>query len=92
MARFITAHVTLCMTRQDVEKLARRFCQAADGPVKNRRVAYDPIAGRMICEWEAPGQDELLAFLATHNVRIRSEREWVMHVRVEASEGEILHL
>jgi hypothetical protein len=87
--RLITAHITSCMTRQDLEKLVRRFMTESDGGVKSVRVQCDTMAGRMICEWEAPDSDTLTKWLAKRNVRFRSSEEWIMTVQMEAVEGKM---
>ena len=85
--RYITAHITSCMTRQDLEKLVRRFVTESSDGVTNRRVQCDTVAGRMVCEWEAPDSDALKAWLAKRNVRFRGADEWIITVQMEAVEG-----
>ena len=89
MSRFVSAHVTNCMTRQDLEKLVRRFMTESDGGVKNLRTQCDTMAGRMICEWEAPDQDSLIKWLQKRNVRFRGTEEWLMVVQMEIVDGKV---
>ena len=71
------------MTRQDAERLARRFNEGDGGGVRHVRTVFDPQAGRMVCEWEAPDSRRLLDHLARFHVKLRSDSEWMMLVRVE---------
>ena len=92
MPKFISVHVTSCMTRQDVQKLARRFALEGTGDVKSIKVQCDTVAGRMICEWEATNQDSLTDWLATRNVRFRSGEEWIAKIQIETVDGEVVAL
>lgn len=87
MPKFVSAHIIACMTRQDVEKLVRRFAEESSDGVKNLRVQCDTMLGRMICEWEAPDVGTLVKWLEKRNVRFRGSDEWVMRVQLEAAEG-----
>ncbi|MSS71327.1 MAG: hypothetical protein EXS64_07540 [Candidatus Latescibacteria bacterium] len=90
MPKFITAHITSCMTRQDVERLVKRFAEESSDGVRNLRTQCDTVLGRMVCEWEAPDREALVRWLAGRNVRFRGQEEWVMHVQMELAEGKIV--
>jgi hypothetical protein len=89
MPRFVTAHITSCMTRQDLDKLVKRFMSESTQGVKNIRTYCDTMAGRMVCEWEAPDQATLVDWLKKRNVRFRGEDEWIMLVQMEAVDGQM---
>ena len=84
MPKFISAHVTTQITRQQIEQLVKRFAEAASGGIRNLRLQCNTIVGRMICEWEAPDADALMEWLESLNVRFRGSGEWMMRVDVEA--------
>ena len=92
MSKFISAHIIACMTRQDVEKLVQRFADEASDGVKNLRVQCDTVSGRMVCEWQAPDMNTLVAWLKQRNVHLRGGGEWVMRVQLEAVEGRMVKL
>ncbi|NKB24387.1 MAG: hypothetical protein GKR87_08440 [Kiritimatiellae bacterium] len=89
MSKFVSAHITTCMTRQDVDKLVKRFIRESDEQIQSIRVLCDTVAGRMLCEWEAPDQDSLVTWLSKRNVRIRGSDEWIIPVQMEAVEGDL---
>lgn len=84
MPRYLTAHVTSCMTRQDVERLAKRFEVEGTGVIRHLRTVCDTVEGRMVCEWEAPDREALVDWLKQRSVRFRSDAEWIMAVQIEA--------
>jgi hypothetical protein len=88
--KFVTVHVIACMTRQDVERLIKRFAEEANDKVKNLRLQCDTISGRMSCEWEASDRLTLIEWLKRCNVQLRGGSEWIMQVQIEAVEGEII--
>ena len=92
MPKFLTTHVTSCMTRQDVEKLTKRFLAESSGDIKIQRVQCDTLEGRMICEWEAPDKETLVGWLEKRNVRFRSDQEWAIRVQMETRDGKIVVL
>ena len=85
--KFVSAHVIACMTRQDVERLVKRFVEESGDGVRNLSVRCDTVLGRMVCEWEAPEKDALVKWLEKRHVRFRGSDEWVMQVQIEAIEG-----
>ncbi len=87
MPRFVSVHVTSCMTRQDVDRLVRRFFQDTSGDVRCLRVQCDTVAGRMVCEWEGPDSDTIKNWLVAKNVRFRGTEEWLMRVQMESTDG-----
>lgn len=89
MPRFISAHVTTCMTRQDLDRLLKRLLREATAEVKLLHVNCDTVSGRMVCEWEAENQDDLVAWLGKRNVRFRGQEEWCMRVQLESRDGQI---
>ena len=92
MPKFVSAHIIACMTRQDVEKLVKRFIEEESDGVKNLKVQCDTILGRMVCEWEAPDRNTLVEWLKERHVHFRGGGEWVMRVQIEAVEGDVARL
>lgn len=92
MPKFVSAHIIACMTRQDVEKLVKRFIEEESDGVKNLKVQCDTILGRMVCEWEAPDRNTLVEWLKGRHVHFRGGGEWVMRVQIEAVEGDVARL
>ena len=90
MPKFATVHVIACMTRQDVERLIKRFAEEESDGVKNLRLQCDTMSGRMICEWEASDRLTLVEWLKRCNVHLRGTSEWIMQVQIEAVEGELM--
>jgi hypothetical protein len=90
MSKFVSAHIIACMTRQDVERLVKRFAEAEREGVKALRVQCDTVSGRMVCEWEAPDLNTLVEWLKKRNVNIRGSGEWIMRVQLEAVEGKMV--
>jgi hypothetical protein len=89
MPRYVTVHVISCMTRQDVQRLIKRFDEEKDETVKNLRLLCDTRSGRMICEWDATDRLTLIEWLKRCNVQLRGGSEWVMQVQIEAVEGQM---
>ncbi len=85
MPKFVTNHAIACMTRQDVERLIKRFREAETDTVRNIRVLCDTRSGRILCEWEAPDRFTLVALLKECNVQLRGTSEWLMAVQYESS-------
>ncbi len=50
MPKFISAHVTTQITRQQIEQLVKRFAEASSGGIRHLRLQCNTIVGRMICE------------------------------------------
>jgi hypothetical protein len=93
MPKFVSAHIIACMTRQDVERLLKRFAEEEESEgVKNLRVQCDTMSGRMVCEWEAPDRDTLVKWLKKCDVHFRGGSEWLMRVQLESVEGKMVTL
>ncbi|MBI1926406.1 hypothetical protein HYR99_19455 [Candidatus Poribacteria bacterium] len=90
MSKFVSAHIIACMTRQDVERLVKRFAAEESDGVKNLRVQCDTVSGRMVCEWQAPDISTLVEWLKKRNVHFRGGGEWIMRVQLEAVEGKMV--
>lgn len=89
MMKFVSAHAIACMTRQDVDRLLRRFQEEANDDVNNIRMLCDTLSGRLVCEWEARDRITLVEWLKKCNVQIRGTGEWIMSVQYE-SDGDRL--
>jgi hypothetical protein len=50
-----------------------------DETVKTIRCVADSLEGKLLCEFEAPDKETVLAFLNAHNMR----PQWVMRVEQE---------
>ncbi|MCH8294532.1 hypothetical protein IH992_25900 [Candidatus Poribacteria bacterium] len=90
MPKFATVHVIACMTRQDVERLIKKFGEEENDKVRNLHVLCDTLSGRLICEWEASDRLTLVEWLKRCNVHLRGTSEWIMQVQIEAVEGELM--
>lgn len=77
MATYLSMHIIACMTRQALNELMATLQQAQN--ITFIRASASQMAGRLLCEFEAPDQDTLLQFLEAHNVTY----EWI--IRVEMS-------
>lgn len=75
--RYISQHTVACMTRQALEALISELKR--DETVRCIRFAADSLEGRLLCEFDAPDKETVLAFLAAHNMRAH----WVMRVEHE---------
>jgi len=80
VATYLSMHIIACMTRQALNQLIATL-QAAE-EVRFIRASASQMAGRLLCEFDAPDQDTLLSFLDKHHVA----SEWI--IRVELSWGE----
>ena len=92
MPKFVSAHIIACMTRQDVERLAKRFIAEESNGIKSLKVQCDTVLGRMVCEWESPDRDTLVEWLKGCHVHIRGDDEWIMRVQLETVDNEIARL
>ena len=92
MPKFVSAHIIACMTRQDVERLAKRFIDDESDGVKSLKVQCDTVLGRMVCEWEAPDRDTLVEWLKQRHVHFRGGGEWVMRVQLETVDNTVARL
>ena len=88
--RFVSAHAIACMTRQDVDRLLKRFQEESNEDVSNIRVLCDTLSGRMVCEWEAPDKLTLIEWLKQCNVQLRGTGEWVMSVQYESVDDQLI--
>jgi hypothetical protein len=78
MPRYLSQHTIACMTRQSLEALVAELKR--DQKVKCVRFVSDSLEGKLLCEFEAPDKEAMLAFLSAHNMRplwvMRAEQEW----------------
>jgi hypothetical protein len=82
VATYLSMHIIACMTRQALDQLIATM-QAAD-EVRFVRASASQMAGRILCEFDAPDQDTLLRLLDKHHVAY----EWI--IRAELTWGEPL--
>jgi sulfur transfer complex TusBCD TusB component (DsrH family) len=75
-------HIIACMTRQALNHLIATM-QAAQG-LRFIRASASQMAGRLLCEFDAPDQETLLGFLDKHHIAY----EWI--IRAELTWGEPL--
>jgi sulfur transfer complex TusBCD TusB component (DsrH family) len=73
-------HIIACMTRQALNQLIATM--QADQEVRFIRASASQMAGRLLCEFDAPDQDTLLRLLDKHHVAY----EWI--IREELAWGE----
>jgi sulfur transfer complex TusBCD TusB component (DsrH family) len=75
---YLSMHVIACMTRQGLNQLIATM-QAAQ-QIRFIRACASQMAGRLLCEFEAPDQDTLLRVLDEHHIAhdwiIRAELTW----------------
>jgi hypothetical protein len=78
MAVYLSMHIIACMTRQALNQLIATLQAAQE--VRFIRACASQMAGRLLCEFEAPDQDTLLRVLDQHHVAydwiIRAELSW----------------
>jgi len=77
MPRYISQHTIACLTRQALEALIAELKR--DEKVKCVRSVSDSLEGKLLCEFEAPDKDAVIAYLDAHNMR----PQWVMRVEQE---------
>jgi sulfur transfer complex TusBCD TusB component (DsrH family) len=82
VATYLSMHIIACMTRQALNQLITTM-QAAE-EVRLVRASASQMAGRLLCEFDAPDQNTLLRLLDTHHVAY----EWI--IRAELTWGEPL--
>jgi sulfur transfer complex TusBCD TusB component (DsrH family) len=82
VAIYLSMHIIACMTRQALNQLIATMQAAQE--VRFIRASASQMAGRLLCEFDAPDQDTLLGFLEKHHVAA----EWI--IRAELSWGEPL--
>jgi hypothetical protein len=78
MPRYISQHTIACITRQYLEGLIGEL-KRDDKAVKCVRFVSDSLEGKLLCEFEAPDKETVLAFLNVHQMR----PQWVMRVEQE---------
>jgi sulfur transfer complex TusBCD TusB component (DsrH family) len=78
MAMYLSMHIIACMTRQALNQLIATLQAAQE--IRFIRACASQMAGRLLCEFEAPDQDTLLRFLDQHHIAhdwiIRAELSW----------------
>jgi hypothetical protein len=77
MPRYISQHTIACITRQYLEALIGELKR--DETVKCLRFVSDSLEGKLLCEFEAPDKETVIAFLNAHQMR----PQWVMRVEQE---------
>jgi hypothetical protein len=79
MPRYISQHTIACITRQYLEALIGEL-KRDDKAVKSIRFVSDSLEGKLLCEFEAPDKETVIAFLNAHQMRpqwvLRVEQEW----------------
>jgi sulfur transfer complex TusBCD TusB component (DsrH family) len=75
---YLSMHIIACMTRQALNQLIATLQAAQE--VQFIRASASQMAGRLLCEFDAPDQDTLLRLLEKHHVTyewiIRTELTW----------------
>jgi len=74
MPRYLSQHTIACLTRQALQSLVTELKR--DQTIKTIRCVSDSLEGKLVCEFEAPDKESVLAFLNRHNMR----PQWVMRV------------
>jgi hypothetical protein len=78
MPRYISQHTIACLTRQALEAIIAELRR--DETVQTLRCVSDSLEGKLLCEFEAPDKETVVAFLTKHNMRpqsmMRVEYEW----------------
>ena len=77
MPRYISQHTIACLTRQALAALIAELKR--DEKVQCVRFVSDSLEGKLLCEFEAPDKDTVVAYLNAHNMR----PQWVMRVEQE---------
>ncbi|HXW62933.1 MAG TPA: hypothetical protein VEJ45_10050 [Candidatus Acidoferrales bacterium] len=81
MPLYLSQHSLACMTRQGAEQLSKSLHR--EGPVSARRVLINMQEGKMLVEFEAPGRDELVQWLASEKYHF----DWMLRVELESVNG-----
>ena len=78
MPIYLSMHIIACMTRQGLNQLIATMQTAQE--IRFIRACASQMAGRLLCEFEAPDQDTLLRVLDQHHIAhdwiIRAELTW----------------
>jgi sulfur transfer complex TusBCD TusB component (DsrH family) len=77
---YLSMHIIACMTRQGLNQLIATIQMAQE--IRFIRASASQMAGRLLCEFEAPDQDTLLQVLDQHHIA----HEWI--IRAELTWGE----
>jgi sulfur transfer complex TusBCD TusB component (DsrH family) len=80
MAIYLSMHIIACMTRQALNQLIATMEAAQE--IRFIRACASQMAGRLLCEFDAPSQEALLRFLDQHYITY----EWI--IREELTWGE----
>jgi len=80
MAIYLSMHIIACMTRQALNQLIATLEAAQE--LRFMRACASQMAGRLMCEFDAPDQETLLRFLDQHYITY----EWI--IREELTWGE----
>lgn len=85
MPRYLACYTTACMTRQQLERLAR---QAEDlgGKTRSVRLAASLTGGRLVWEFDSPDRETLDRWLALLTM---SNHEWLVRVDYQAEGGQL---
>jgi sulfur transfer complex TusBCD TusB component (DsrH family) len=81
VAIYLSMHITACMTRQALNQLIATMQAAQE--IRFIRAYGSQMAGRLLCEFDAPDQDTLLRFLDKHHIT----HDWI--IRAELTWGEL---
>jgi sulfur transfer complex TusBCD TusB component (DsrH family) len=89
MAIYLSMHIIACMTRQALNQLIATMESAQE--IRFIRACASQMAGRLLCEFDAPDQDALLRFLDQHYITyewiIREELTWGQQQTAHSSAG-----
>jgi hypothetical protein len=81
VAIYLSMHIIACMTRQALNQLIATMQAAQE--IRFIRARASQMAGRLLCEFDAPDQDTLLRFLDKHHIA----HDWI--IRAELAWGEL---
>lgn len=84
MPGFFTAHTIGEISKEALRERAEKMVSGtADEPVELVRLVCDFEAGRLLCEWVAHTRQEVLDYLAQHELTLSGDDEWIIHVDME---------
>ncbi len=83
MPRYISAHITACLTKQALRELMHKLLKVEE--VKVRRCLSSQIGGRRLTEVDAPDQPTLEQFFQSQHVNC----EWIMRIDLDAKDGTV---
>lgn len=90
MSKFISVHITSCMTKQALTTIIIGFGKNSNDDVQHLHTWCDTLSGRMVCEWEAIDKETLTKWLGEQMIFFRGEHEWVVPVELESIKGELI--